>query len=1062
MKGIRDIGDRITEILILLLILASIFLVIFGIYGPQVSRSGSGLWLVLVLIAIFLILFLKGSLNPLMARLGIRNLIRHKGDSMIAIIGFMVGTSIICSSLVIGDTMTSLVESLIYENYHTVDEVLYLRDTTGNRTIIDGTTADEVELRIRSIEDSEELIDGISWEIDIDVSIVNPRTGLVEPSLTLRSFSEDTTAPLGYLLEDGSRLPQPSPGSIFMTENAADLVNAEPGDIINISYDGRTTQLLFETVVDQTGRANLFGGENLYVSFETAWSIMNLTPEENDDIGPGNWQGGFYNTLFVSNTGDRVEGGELCDTVTPRIDEALEDLNIPPGSDRTLSVVFDKDTGVDQAMEAISTFIKLFVTLAAFSIIAGVTLIINIFVMLSEERRGEMGISRAIGLRRSHLRSSYLFEGALYSLLSSLVGVIVGLGAAYGIIYLLEGLIAGYTDVEIEVLKYFSVVPLTLLLSFGAGFSITLGTTWLITQRIANLNIVSAIKSIPPPKVHTVSQKLIQNYQRKCMLREGRFYCNLARSLEFLLDRLLVWGALMILAGLVTGAAGMYFKQVAPVQIGLSFLVIGAGLLLRYKLPDRHVYTVVSFIILILWSVELDIYEGLDSGLEMFLFSGIFMVTSGVMIVVWNTDVILFLITSFFRLLGVSAAPIKMAISYPMKKRFRTGVTIFMFALIIFTVTGTSMVVHIFNINISEFERSVGGGYDIIGISNGGPISDLRFTVEETWGSNNSESINWEDTTSLSVGYAEINLSLPFGNELEIPYIICGVTEEFKSFNTYGFSDVAWDILKERGFTGKGDIDVWNSLSDPDLIIVDSTLGENNFGPPGLGKRAGDMIKIDLDNGTTVRRTIAAITDQFAIQAIFTNEDIAASDYNTTQKTLHMIKVREGQSISEVSDGLRRSLIEYGFFSFEVKKVVKEVLTFQRSFFDLFNAYLSMGLIIGIVGLGIVTLRSVYERRHEIGMMRAIGFKRRAVLISFLGESTFIALSGIVLGSIMGVILGWNLWRDEVSSDLPIFGIPYGRLLIVGSIALAFALLSCIPPSRMATKVSPAEALRYE
>jgi len=397
-----------------------------------------------------------------------------------------------------------------------------------------------------------------------------------------------------------------------------------------------------------------------------------------------------------------------------------------------------------------------------------------------------------------------------------------------------------------------------------------------------------------------------------------------------------------------------------------------------------------------------------------------------------------------------------------MKKRFRTGVTIFMFALIIFTVTGTSMVVHIFNVNISEFERSVGGGYDIIGISNGAPIPDLRPTVEDRWGPEESIAIDWDDTTSLSVGFSELNLSLPFGKDLAIPYLICGVTDEFKSFNTYGFNDVAWDELEERGIEGRSDIDVWNSLSNTDLVIVDSTMGESSFGPPGLGKRAGDTIKIDLENGITVSKMIVAITDQFAIQAIFTNEDVAETEYNTTMKTLHMIKINDGQSVSDVSDGLRRSLIEFGFFTFEVKKVVKEVLTFQRSFFDLFNAYLSMGLIIGIVGLGIVTLRSVFERRHEIGMMRAIGFKRRAVLISFLGESTFIALSGIILGSIMGVILGWNLWREEVSEDLPIFGIPYSRLFIVGGIALAFALLSCIPPSRMATKVAPAEALRYE
>jgi putative ABC transport system permease protein len=322
--------------------------------------------------------------------------------------------------------------------------------------------------------------------------------------------------------------------------------------------------------------------------------------------------------------------------------------------------------------------------------------------------------------------------------------------------------------------------------------------------------------------------------------------------------------------------------------------------------------------------------------------------------------------------------------------------------------------------------------------------------------------IDWEPTTSLAIGYAALNISLPFRNSLQVPYLVCGVTKEFTDFNTYGFSDVDWKLLEERGVVGREDEDVWSILSESDLVIVDSTIGENQFGPPGLGRKAGDTIEIILDNGTLVQKTIAAITDQFAIQAVFTSMDLAESDYNTTQRTLHMIEVNEGGDIGEVSDGLRRSLIDFGFITIDVKEFVREILTFQNSFFDLFNAYLSLGLIIGIVGLGIVTLRSVYERRHEIGMMRAIGFKRRSVLVSFLGESTFIASSGIALGSIMGVALGWNLWREEVSSDLPLFGIPVQRILIVGLVALAFALISCVPPSRMATKVAPAEALRYE
>ncbi len=1059
----RSIGEKTTEALILILLIVSFAVTAYGIYGPEGSIELAGLFIPLILLSILVILLIKGWINPLMARLGIRNLIRHKSDSVIAIIGFMVGTSIICSSLVIGDTMTSLVESLIYENYHNVDEVIYLRESSGNLTVFNGEDANIIEDRILSIEEGETLIDGVSWEVDLEVAMRSPNSGLVEPSITLRAFSWETNNAFGRLYEGGREAIEPGPGEVFLTKNAADLVDAVPGDELVISSGHRTLILNYTHVLDQKERANFFGGETLYVSFSTAWSLMNISISEGvTDIGPGNWSGGYYNTLYISNRGDRVEGGELCDKVVPLIDGSLEDLEVPPGSGREIRVVFDKDSGVDMAMERISTFTKLFITLAAFSIIAGITLIVNIFVMLSEERREEMGISRAIGLRRSHLRSSYLFEGALYSFLSSFIGVIMGVLAAYGIIYLLEGLISRFTEMDFNILSSFSVVPLTLLVSFAGGFTITLGTTWVITQRIANLNIVSAIKGIPPPLVHTSPQRFIQRISRSCNSKGGTFFCALSRMLDRLLERSILWGLAATILGGFTLFAGYLTGQLAPAQIGVSIILIGVALFLRNLLPDRVVYTVTSILILILWSVKVPLFNSFSGGLEIFLFSGLFMVTSGVVMIVWNTDLLLFVITSIFKALGSSPAPIKMAISYPLKKRFRTGITIFMFALIIFTVTGTSMVVHIFNINISEFERSVGGGYDIIGISNTREIPDLQVTVEERWGLENSTAIDWTPTTSLTIGYVSLNISLPFRHSLEISYPVCGVTDDFKGFNTYGFNDVDWDLLEERGINGREDKDVWSILKEPDLVIVDSTLGENQFGPPGLGRKPGDVLSIILENGTLVEKKIAAITDQFAIRAIFTNSDIAASEYNTTQSTLHLIELEEGNDPEEVSDGLRRSLIDFGFITIDVREFVKEILKFQNSFFDLFNAYLSLGLIIGIVGLGIVTLRSVYERRHEIGMMRAIGFKKRAVLASFLGESTFIASSGIILGSVMGVILGWNLWREEVSSDLPLFGIPVVRILIVGGIALTFALLSCIPPSRMATKVSPAEALRYE
>src|SRR5204862_425081 len=59
--------------------------------------------------------------------------------------------------------------------------------------------------------------------------------------------------------------------------------------------------------------------------------------------------------------------------------------------------------------------------------IAGVLLIVNIFVMLAEERKGEMGVARALGMRRKNLVQSFVSEGLLYALLSSVVGMFGGL-----------------------------------------------------------------------------------------------------------------------------------------------------------------------------------------------------------------------------------------------------------------------------------------------------------------------------------------------------------------------------------------------------------------------------------------------------------------------------------------------------------------------------------------------------------------------------------------------------------------------------------------------------------
>jgi putative ABC transport system permease protein len=82
----------------------------------------------------------------------------------------------------------------------------------------------------------------------------------------------------------------------------------------------------------------------------------------------------------------------------------------------------------------------------------------------------------------------------------------------------------------------------------------------------------------------------------------------------------------------------------------------------------------------------------------------------------------------------------------------------------------------------------------------------------------------------------------------------------------------------------------------------------------------------------------------------------------------------------------------------------------------LVQAFMGLGLLVGIAALGVIAIRSVVERRQQIGVLRAIGFKRGMVQLGFLIESSFIAALGIAIGASLGVVLAYLLLTDPAFS----------------------------------------------
>src|SRR4029450_2466694 len=120
----------------------------------------------------------------------------------------------------------------------------------------------------------------------------------------------------------------------------------------------------------------------------------------------------------------------------------------------------------------------------------------------------------------------------------------------------------------------------------------------------------------------------------------------------------------------------------------------------------------------------------------------------------------------------------------------------------------------------------------------------------------------------------------------------------------------------------------------------------------------------------------------------------------------------------------------------------------NRSFFQLLQGFLALGLVVGVAGLGVVMIRAVRERRRTIGVLRALGVPARVVRRSFLLESGFVALEGILLGTALSIVTSYLLFRndDDLQAAGGPFPIPWLHISLLVA-ATAAAPLAAPPPA---------------
>ena len=954
--------------------------------------------------------------GPVLRRLAIRQASRRRTEAALVIIGSALGTTIIVGSLVVGDTLNFSVKQDAYRTLGPVDERVVSTDPVAGEV---------VALALRNLR-SDPLVDGVLTAHSEQAAVVLTGNGRQAAEPRTLVWDVDFAAAQrfgGSGVASGLSGPSPRPSEVVLNDRLASDLGARVGDSVMLYLYNRPTPLWVARILPTRGLAGGGFGSSANRNAFVAPGTLIAAGAKTGRIWP-------RTVTFVSNRGGVEAGNRYSDEMAARIRET-----IAPLSAAGTAVETPKKDVLAEAKVTGDALGALFLFIGSFTIIAGVLLLMNIFVMLGEERKGQLGMLRAVGMKRSRLVGSFVLEGAMYAVVAAALGTVAGIGVGRAVASLAARAFSGWSADGSGLDIAFSVSRTSLINGFAMGLLIALATVLLTSIRISRLNVIAAIRDLPP--------------------ETGRRTRRLWVAVSTIVAVLLAAASIPVVAS----------GRGAPTYLVPALAVLFAVPLLRRLASPRWVYTGAAAAIL-LWGLTANLVRPHlfdDSSSTTYIVLGAMLTFSAVFILSENQNLVLWPLRRLMDRPSASGLAIRLAVAYPLARKFRTGATLVMYSIVVFTIVLIAQISAVIDASVNSSIAKATAGYSVrVDYNPNAPVPD--------------------PTRTLRAG--------PLATQIQavapLTVITAGATDPGRR-TTSQLRSVVVGLPAQAMATGfkldarmPGKVDdkaVWSLVArDGRYVVLDNFFGSTG-GPPGQAYKPGDTFWLtDPRTGRGQQKTIAGVlqngtsfyavgfTPSGAYPVLMSATGVHDQFGSAAQVSSALLRVAPGTNEQALLSSLQARFISSSLVATSIRQVVERMFAANRGFFQLMLGFLALGLVVCLTGLGVVMVRAVRERRRTIGVLRALGFRTGTVRRSFMLESSFIALEGILLGVGLSVLTTWLLVRNSSAFE----GLESGFVIDWRTIALlvvstfAASLLVTAGPARRAARILPALAVRVD